>query len=280
MKGKTLAFIGDSIIRDIAIGLMYYLEGVPIEQASDTKFDRHFLDSEQDNAFKALFHKWIRFIPTLQIWNKTIVKADNPIKIANTNIGKENGFVYNNKNGIQIQYWGMFYKAAFTSNLKDILNNEAQKQLPWLNKIDIAFLHIGLHNVKEFSQKPYGNNYLSNVIKPWLDVRGEVATPSVWSSFNNNCLGLLIAKNSQKWIDFDLQRDIVESANSYINSVHSEHKFPYWDASSVLRSPQRCNVSADGLHVKMWVDLVRAKMLLNHLCDQSYSWNGSPDRFL
>ena len=272
LKGRTLVFVGDSNLRDLVIGLVYFLEGKSVTDASNSKFDKHLLDTENDNAFKALlYNNWIRPLPPLKMWNKTV----------NTNLGGSNGYVYNSKNGIQIQLWSMFNKNLFISNIEDILNNKVQEELTWLNRADVAFLHRGLHNLDQFKEKPYGKNYFSNVITPWLDIREKVSTPSVWVSFNNNCLENLLAKwNWQKFIDFDLQRDIIEDANAFINDIHSEKKFPYWDASSVLRSPQRCNVSDDGVHVKMWVDMVRANMMLNHLCDQAFNWVGGADRFL
>ncbi len=58
-----------------------------------------------------------------------------------------------------------------------------------------------------------------------------------------------------------------------------EMGLPLFDAAAPLRSPQVCNVSSDGVHVKMWVDLVRAKMLLNHLCDEDFNWVGDINRF-
>ena len=55
---------------------------------------------------------------------------------------------------------------------------------------------------------------------------------------------------------------------------------PYYDSAMSMRSPEVCNLTADGFHVKMWVDLVRAQMLLNHLCDENHNWVGSEQRFV
>ncbi len=41
-----------------------------------------------------------------------------------------------------------------------------------------------------------------------------------------------------------------------------------------------CDHMADGVHVKMYVDIMRAKMLFNHLCDENMNWIGSSSRFL
>lgn len=41
----------------------------------------------------------------------------------------------------------------------------------------------------------------------------------------------------------------------------------------------RCDYSADGLHVKMFVDNMRAKMLFNHICDHEFNWKGDMSHF-
>jgi hypothetical protein len=53
----------------------------------------------------------------------------------------------------------------------------------------------------------------------------------------------------------------------------------FYDSAAPLRTPQLCDISSDGVHVKMWVDLVRAQMLLNHLCDEDSNWVGDISRF-
>lgn len=73
---------------------------------------------------------------------------------------------------------------------------------------------------------------------------------------------------------------MVEEANKYVNKRLLKEKMPYWDAAAVLRTPTRCNVSDDGLHVKMFVDIMRAKMLFNHLCDADMNWRGSTSQFI
>ena len=69
---------------------------------------------------------------------------------------------------------------------------------------------------------------------------------------------------------------MVEEANKYVNKRLLDEKIPYWDAGEVLRTSSRCNYSSDGLHVKMFVDVMRAKMLFNHLCDANMNWRLDP----
>ena len=69
-------------------------------------------------------------------------------------------------------------------------------------------------------------------------------------------------------------------ANRFVHNKLRELKLPYFDAAAVLRSPQRCELSYNGLHVKMWVNIERVKMLFNHLCDEELNWVGTVDRFV
>ena len=78
------------------------------------------------------------------------------------------------------------------------------------------------------------------------------------------------------------QASMFEEINSYVRTqmrgTNESEKLPYFDAAEVLRSPSRCHVTADGLHVKMYVDLVRANILFNHLCDEDNNWRENPEQ--
>lgn len=69
---------------------------------------------------------------------------------------------------------------------------------------------------------------------------------------------------------------MVDDANSAADAYFLKHKLPYWDTNAVLRSQNMCEHSADGVHVKMYVDTMRAKMLFNHLCDHQWNWKEHP----
>jgi len=108
-------------------------------------------------------------------------------------------------------------------------------------------------------------------VSKWISVRKNVSVPVVWVSMNPQCVH--ITKRV-------LQHDMIEEGNKYANQRLLREKLPYWDAASALRTRERCRHSADGVHVKRYVDLMRAKMLLNHLCDEAMNWKGSIDFFL
>lgn len=140
---------------------------------------------------------------------------------------------------------------------------------PQLRKIDLGFWNHGLHDYGWWEKDP-GPQFYETMVKQWINVRLQAAFPTVWVSMNPNCeekLSFTLTPGKKKF-----QADIVEAANKYVNEKLLEEKLPYFDAAAPLRSNARCEYSADGLHVKMFVDNMRAKMLFNHLCDHEFNW--------
>ena len=77
-----------------------------------------------------------------------------------------------------------------------------------------------------------------------------------------------------------LAYNMVEEANAYVHQKLYEQGLPYYDAAQVMRSPQRCELSgSNGLYTRMWVDIVRAKMLFNHICDEQFNWVAAEEHF-
>ena len=71
-------------------------------------------------------------------------------------------------------------------------------------------------------------------------------TPCVWVAMN---------PQYRHGTKYDFQKEMVEEANYVTRQKLREAKLPYWDIAACMRSPQRANLTADGVHVKMWVDL-------------------------
>jgi hypothetical protein len=77
------------------------------------------------------------------------------------------------------------------------------------------------------------------------------------------------------------QARMVEEANLFLHREMPKANLPYWDAAALLRSKRpRHELSADGVHLTMQADRIRAKMLMNHLCDHNMRWRGTLDSFL
>ncbi len=73
---------------------------------------------------------------------------------------------------------------------------------------------------------------------------------------------------------------MVDQANNYTLTKLREAKLPYFDSATVFRSPQRCEISGDGVHVFQWVDIVRAKIFLNRMCDEDWNWIGKVENYM
>ena len=176
----------------------------------------------------------------------------------------------------QIQVWELHYNHYLhnynweKNNVIDILNNKMMAENPLLHKLDFAFWSHGLHDYGWWDKPPYGERYYKHIVNQWIRFRKVVDTNIVWAAMN---------PQYRHGTKYDFQKEMVEEANYVTRQKLREAKLPYWDIAACMRSPQRANLTADGVHVKMWVDLVRAKMLLNHLCDEHYNWAASIYRF-
>lgn len=211
------------------------------------------------------------YIPDMPFWSKNVPFPNhNGCIFPQPEIAKRNNIKW------QIQIWSLYSNTYLLNQVDFILNNSMSKGWRKLHDIDLAFWSHGLHDYGWFNTPPYARKYYDQVLKKWLDVRLKYAVPSVWIPMNNECDDRLEYRLSKQ----KDQHRIVEECNTYTNHKALKHKFPYWDAAAVLRSPERCNISADGVQVKMFVDIMRAKMLFNHLCDEEMNWRANINVFL
>jgi hypothetical protein len=203
------------------------------------------------------------------------------------NAGRYNGFFYpKHEIGLkhdwkwQIQSW-MLYSNEYLlsnvdgrSNVERVMTNDltGHEDNPYVKKIDLAFWSHGLHDWGWWDRPPYGERYFKTIVQHWqrlYQLKGTV--PSVFISMNNECIDKIVngmLSHERKATQFDM----VEDAIFYMNTKMREEKLPYWDATSVLRTPERCEHSDDGVHVKSYVDILRAKMLFSYLCDENMNW--------
>jgi len=261
---RTIAFAGDSIIRDIGIGLAMFLSGEKVEEGLDYKFDKKAeIHTHWTNATKIGSFKSWKF-------NKDNYNGLLFPKVENQSMHFE----------WQIQIWELHCNRYIHDNLEKVFANKMIKENPLLHKIDFAFWSHGLHDYGWWDTPPYGKRFYEQMVMQWIRMRDRVPTPVVWVSINPHC----VAKNPlpmgrNKPGAFALQAHMVEEANRLTSDNLRRLGLPYWDAGRPLRSPDLCKVTGDGVHVKMWVDLVRAQMLLNHLCDEDFNWVGDIKRF-
>eukprot|EP01035_Chromulina_nebulosa_P016983 gene16983-22480_t len=260
LGNRTLAFIGDSQIRDLSVGVVHLLMGQSLKTASEDKFD-----------YKGNLSSDGTRIEEIPFWKNNVPPHNyNGYVFPKKELAEANGYQW------QIQQWSLYANLFIDGQVNDILdNNKLIQHNPLLRPIDLAFWGHGLHDYGWFNEPPYGKKFFDVIVYRWINARTNSKVPSIWFSMNPECRGKLTYKLS----NMDLQHLIVEEGNYYTNQMLLEMNLPYWDAGAVLRTPQRCNVSNDGVHVKMYVDIMRAKMLFNHLCDSQMNWRGSEDYF-
>jgi len=262
MGNHTLGFIGDSMIRNFGLSVGLFL--------SD-RVDFGDVDNEL-SMDKVVEKEGIE-------WTK-VKKVDNLLLAPLESEATKNNWKW------QVQIWEMPLRSTLQGGkIEEVLNNGKASKYDGLHPIDLAFWLHGINDYGWFQEYPYGPKFYEQMTGEWLRVRGTVQVPSVWFSMNNNCLegykpgGLYMGD----WIDEKTKIkgfNMVEDANRFVHNKLRELKLPYFDAAAVLRSPQRCELSYNGLHVKMWVNIERVKMLFNHLCDEELNWVGSADRFV
>ena len=257
LGNRTLAFIGDSMIRDICMGVVNLLSDVEVSpEASDTKFDHERLNTEHISKRIADFKSWKHNVPSHNY----------------------NGHIFpipgNTSFEWQVQMWSLYRNEFVDAQVDDVLSNyKLMVENPELRHIDQAFWNHGLHDWGWWDKPPMGDRYFEIIVERWLRARKLSEIPTVWVSMNPNCR----KKINFSLGDMDKQAVMVEEGNRVANARTLKESLPYWDAAAVLKTPSRCDQSADGVHVKMFVDKMRAKMLFNHLCDHAMNWRGGKD---
>ena len=266
VANRTIACIGDSIIRDMCVGLALYLSGEKVEEGLDYKFDKkaemstHFTNATKIGDFKS--------------WK--------------INKGNYNGLLFpkvdeNHKTDWQwqVQVWELHANEYLHNHhLEDVLMNKMGRENPLLRHIDFAFWGHGLHDYGWWDSHPFGQRFFDTIVSQWIRARDTVPTPVVWTSINPHCLAMdPIGKFFQKPGGFEKQTHMAHEGNYVTRKLLREKGLPYYDSAAPLRTPQICDLSSDGVHVKMWVDLVRAQIMLNHLCDENNNWVGDWKKF-
>ena len=171
--------------------------------------------------------------------------------------------------------WSLFRLEFISHQANDVMHNKMVNKTQNIRPIDFLMFNFGLHDWGYFFEQPNRGLKYHNILKrEYIEVYKELPMPSIWVSMNTNCdqkLPIDIRKMDQA--------GMVTDANKYINERFLKDKIPYFDADAVLRTNDSCMHSADGVHVNMYVDMMRAKMLFNHLCDAEWNWKSNPSSY-
>lgn len=276
LGNRTLAFVGDSQIRDLGMGVALFLMGEELDQAPDHKVDKRMEMLMTNASIVGQYQHW----EVNAAWNALVYPKQNSTTRKPIEAQHE----------WQIQVWMLYSNTHIDRQVDDVITNNLKNKTsgldnPLLHDVDLLFWSYGLHDWGWWDTPPFGQKYYDCFVRRWKEIRQlPDAAPSVLVSLNPECVekfpwaehsnGIL---NSDR---FHTQAAMAEDANYFVNARMKLENLPYWDAGAPLRSPYRCNVSDDGLHVKMFVDIMRAKMLFHHLCTKDMTWKGTLDSFL
>lgn len=261
LKNKTIACIGDSQMFDFCAGFGMFMYGFDENDPDTTDYINnreyymsHFLKNKRDKHDQLIFSLPE---PSIRDYND----FDWQVIMYSTNAANEEDRI------LQMAH--------------EIMNNEYQQHIitegtnDVLRKHDFVLYQYGLHFKQFFNTTPYGEKFFDHFVQPWIDSRTSNSVPSVWTAMNGECRPLI----DPRWRDSN-QPDIVEEANYYVRKELARRNLPYFDTNIMLQSSQRCDISRDGLHVKMWSEIIRSRMLLNYLCDDDWNWVGDPNAFV
>lgn len=277
LANRVIGCVGDSQIRDLCMGLAMFLFGTSKYELPREKLEKR---AHRDYLNISIISVANKQIPEEHGRAIIIPSLDTPYdKVGNS---------------WQIQIWDMAHVISLERFIPPVLNNSylttatiekiKGKQIRKVQKIDLAIWNLGLHNSANVWDHPSqaigkrGERYYDNFVKNWIKFRAMAQFPTVYMSMNNQPRNFTLPHLKPEECYRQQQR--VEDANRYMHTRLRSEKLPYYDASSVLRSPQREQLNADLSHVQMWVDNVRANILLNHLCDEDGHWIGSEQSFV
>lgn len=257
---RTIACVGDSQIRDLCVRIAYFLMGI------NASVDMHPVDK-----FDALeMVKIGSVIGDYPFWKKNV-----PGNNFNGYVFPKQSLSLQNNWDFQVQVWSLYRKFFVDEQVIDVLTNRVADVSKNVRPIDFVLWNHGLHDYGFFDKPPYGPDYYAAILEPvFLQLRKEAVIPVVWMSMNGECGAKIPEYRFEEG-----QHIMVEETNKYVNARFLQEGIPYWDADAVLRVPmdQRCILSADGVHVNTYVDVMRAKMFFNHLCDNKMNWRGDTD---
>lgn len=244
LENRTIGIHGDSQGRDIAYGLVGLLfDGETLENSGDEKRPPTMQNSHYLSTFK-----FGHLFP-----NKASAISHNisfQIQIFHQNLPLFNS------------------RLLMTANGRQQFQTSSQPETAF-RQLDIFLFHYGIHQAWEkYHVEPHGTHYYEDLVVPWTKTVKDSPFPCVFMGMNNECLWKM-QNRTEVWKDKRaLQFRMVNDANKVTNARAKADRIPYWDTGAPLRTNTTCVQSADGVHVSRYVDIMRAMMLLNHLCER------------
>jgi hypothetical protein len=257
MGNKTLAFIGDSNMRDFGMAVLRFLAGEVPSDASDQKFDK-LADAEAVGAR-----------------NRHRTFPDGRYKVRS--VKKRLGRAYEALESTwswKIEILNVNYPKDWPQIREVILRNATRRRSRRgrgrrRRPVDMGFIGLGVHSIWEkWRLDPMKYWVHGHTMQPFFDLWCTMLNrdttpvcPLVWMSMNQQCC----PKKELRW---QHQCRYVDAGNNGSRRALNDAGLPYLNWADTVSGRSKCDTSDDGVHVKAWVDNVRAQILFGYLCDR------------
>jgi len=232
LQNKTIAFIGDSQIRDLGFAMAEFLNGKQSWNGKDDKIHRNY-------------------------YKQFEIKGEDFLTFPNENFPyvPHHSSSFRKEENWEILLYHNFIRDSNFDKMEEVFLNKYRNH-------DLIFISFGVHQARVLEKDAYEyKNFLFPLLKYWYHQEKDMP-PVVWLPQNPECAEILNPLYAEK------QPKIMEMANNIANRLFRQK--PYLDIAHLVKF-QLCALSADGLHMKQWTDISRAKLILNEICDEN--WN-------
>ena len=274
LRGRTLTFIGDSVVRDFAMAIASHLAGVPIEAAEERSLGQPNWKPEAWEGVHPARRGIMRALLNESARNK---KTDGSRGVYTD--GAHDWTVRAFHDVPRAVHWGG------RAGIRHILRELRVRR-------DTAFVQLGIHDTNSriselgsastrWKAEPEERWVHGPVFQPYLDhwcersaAGGRVgggqhaSPPLVWMTANEQCK----EKKPRKW---RYQAEIVRSINRASVAAAAAAGTPLLDYSRLWRNEtERCKATTDGVHSRQWVEHLKAAILLSYLCTEQGHFRG------
>ncbi len=303
---KTIACIGDSQTRDFCIGLGLLLANISVNNAPSGKFDKNNIGIIRQLSSELRYNLLNR-----KDYGLLFPKSEGEHQNKETYQIQIYSMMYTS-DLVEAGMHDLLERTRYRSHVisDPLLTTAAPESESVLRPIDFIVWNHGLHDQSKWyidavrdTPDQMGEKFYNTMLKgQYLHTRLQSKTPMVWMSMNNECYanGINVSSSSDQqtgnsgvgnitrtdaMTDSHLTEQAlkVNNINAYLHKrLHEEH-IPYFDAASVTRCPQRCKIAdsiQDIVHLPLWMEIVKAKLFLNLLCDEDFNWVGDPGKFM
>jgi len=258
LRGRNIAFVGDSQLRDFALAVGRFIFG------TGTK------DGNSADTCVQKIAELGKSLVSVKAGKAQLLVSSLP---ENLDVQSSAGSDWH----VDIYHHDFLYQADWPAAQEIVRGNG-------LRTYDLIFVNIGLHSHAQWEAKPEGMNiYQTEFLEPMVDLvqstkNGSGPTPTVmWLPMNRECAAHVP-------VEFPNQAAGVEMANDHALSYLAANAVPFVNIKGLVPPSQVCRLmdpACGGPHARQWVDLVRAQALLGSFCndDGHLSWRWKKGSF-